>query len=156
MACYDLRQDHNEGMDDPGAQPSYVQLADLGLEILDLLRNETHGAELLAQTLSHEGEQVGVGDVRSRLDGLETGGLVRRSERGEEPGTPKTDRWEITDEGRAAVEPYSGVARSAYDRSVGGDGGRGAELWILVSIAVLTALAAAYSLLTATGVLGGG
>ena len=30
------------------------------------------------------------------------------------------------------------------------------ELWILLAIALLTAAAAAYSLLTATGVLGGG
>jgi hypothetical protein len=31
-----------------------------------------------------------------------------------------------------------------------------AELWILLLIAAVTALAAAYTLLTATGVLGGG
>jgi DNA-binding PadR family transcriptional regulator len=133
------------------------QSGDLDLEILiRLLRNDAYGAELLTQRLSHEVEQVGVGAVRSRLDRLETAGLVCHSERGEEPGTPKAERWKITDEGRAAVEPYSGKARSDYDRYVGGDGGREAELWILVGIAVLTALAAAYSLLTVTGILGGG
>jgi DNA-binding PadR family transcriptional regulator len=133
------------------------QLGDLDLEILFLLlHNDAYGAELLTQKLSHEVEQVGVGAVRSRLDRLETAGLVCHSKWGEELGTPKAARWKITEEGWAVVEPYSGKARSDYDRYVGGDGGREAEFWILVGIAVLTALAAAYSLLTATGVLGGG
>ncbi len=51
------------------------------------------------------------------------------------------------------------MAPFAYDRSVvdddGGSGVGDAGLWILLAIAVPTALAAAYSLLTATGVLGG-
>jgi hypothetical protein len=133
------------------------QSRNLDLKILILLRrNDAYSAELLTQRFFHEVEQVGVGIVRSRLNRLETAGLVCHSERGEEPGTPKGERWKITDEGRAAVEPYSGKAQSYNDRYVGGDGGREVEFWILIGIAVLTALAAAYSLLTATGVLGGG
>lgn len=133
------------------------QSRDLDLEILRLLlRNDAYGAELLTQRLSHKLEQVGMGAVRSCLDRLETAGLVCHSERGEESGTSKAERWKITDEGRAAVESYSGEAQSDYDRCVGRDGGRQAEFWILVGIAVLTALAAVYSLLTATGILSGG
>lgn len=87
---------------------------------------------------------------------LKTAGLVRRSERGDEPRMPKANRWEIADEGRAAARPGSRIVRAAYDRSVDGADGEGAELWILAVIAVLTALAAVYSLLTATSVLGSG
>jgi len=49
------------------------------------------------------------------------------------------------------------VARGPYERDVGGEGGGGrdAGFWVLVAIAALTVACAAYSLLTATGVLGG-
>ena len=51
------------------------------------------------------------------------------------------------------------MASAPYDREVGSEeeegGGRDAGLWVLVLIAVLTAVCAAYSLLVATGVLGG-
>jgi hypothetical protein len=154
---------NNEDMHDPGVQPPHQQPADLDLEILDLLRNDAYSAELLAHALSQEGEQVGVDAVRSHLNGLASGGLVRCSgsqhtteASGDEPVAKEVYRWEITEEGRAVVEPHSGVARAPYERSVGDDGGRDAGLWVLIAIAVVTALAAAYTLLTATGILGGG
>jgi hypothetical protein len=154
---------HNKDMHDPGVQPPHQQPADLDLEILDLLRNDAQSAELLAQALSQEGEQVGVDAVRSHLSGLGYHGLVRYSgsqhtteASGDEPAAKEVYRWEITEEGHAVVEPHSGVARAPYDRSVGDDGGRDAGLWVLIAIAVVTALAAAYTLLTATGILGGG
>jgi len=158
---------HNKDMHDPGVQPPHQQPADLDLEILeeilDLLRKDAQSAELLTRALSQEGEQVGVDAVRSHLSGLASGGLVRYSgsqhtteASGDEPAAKEVYRWEITEEGHAVVEPHSGVARAPYDRSVGGDGGRDAGLWVLIAIAVVTALAAAYTLLTATGILGGG
>ena len=75
--------------------------------------------------------------------------------------------WEITEEGRAVVEPYIGVARAPYDRGVGDDEvvvvvvvvddeRDVAGLVVLLLIALLTAVCAVYSLLTAAGVLGGG
>jgi hypothetical protein len=69
--------------------------------------------------------------------------------------------WEITAKGRALVEPYIGVARAPYDRGVGDDEVVDDErdvagLVVLLVIALLTAVCAAYSLLTAAGVLGGG
>jgi hypothetical protein len=75
---------------------------------------------------------------------------------GDEPVDKEVYRWEISEEGRVVVEPHAGVAQAPYDRSVGDDGGRDAGFWVLIAIAVVTALAAAYSLLTATGILGGG
>ena len=71
---------------------------------------------------------------------------------------PLADPWRITEEGRVLVEPEEGVASAPYDREVGGEeegGGRDAGFWVLVAIAVVTAACAAYSLLVATGVLGG-
>ena len=56
------------------------------------------------------------------------------------------------------MEPEAGVARAPYDREVGAEeeeGGRDAGFWVLIAISVVTAACAAYSLLTATGVLGG-
>ena len=148
-------------MDDPGAQPAYEQAVDLDLQILGLLREDALSAELLAQTLSsREGGQGGAGEVLWRLEELASDGLVRRREwgdgRGEGPGRPESDRWEITAEGYAFVEPQSGVARTPYEGEVGDEGGgqRKAELWILVALALLTGACAAYTLLTATGVLG--
>ena len=69
----------------------------------------------------------------------------------------RADLWEITEEGRALVEPHAGVARAPYDRDIGSEGGgRDAGFWVLVVIAVVTGVCAAYTLLTVTGVLGGG
>ena len=47
------------------------------------------------------------------------------------------------------------MAKAPYDRDVGGEenGGRDAGFWVLIAIAVVTAVCAAYSLLIATGVL---
>jgi len=57
------------------------------------------------------------------------------------------------------VEPEAGVASGPYDREVGGEeeegSGRDAGFWVLVAIAVVTAACAAYSLVVATGLLGG-
>ena len=57
------------------------------------------------------------------------------------------------------VEPEAGVARAPYDRAVGSEeeegGGRDAGFWMLIAIGILTAVCAAYSLLVASGVLGG-
>jgi hypothetical protein len=70
--------------------------------------------------------------------------------------------WEITEKGRALLEPHIGVARAPYDRGVGDDEVAVdderdvAGLVVLLLIALLTAVCAAYSLLTAAGVLGGG
>jgi hypothetical protein len=154
---------HNGDMHGPDVQPPHQQPPDLDLQILDLLRKDTQSVELLAQTLSQEGEQVGVDAVRSHLNGLASRGLVRCSgsphtieASGDEPLAQEVYRWEITEEGRIVVEPHPGVARAPYDRSVDSEGGRDAVFWWLIAIAVVTALAAAYTLLTATGILGGG
>jgi hypothetical protein len=139
----------------------------LDSKILELLRNDAQSAELLAQTLSHEGEQVVDADaVRSSLAELASRGLVRASPGGSSrveangDGEPaaKADRWEITEEGLAVAEPRSSrVAQAPYDRAIGGEeGGRDAGFWVLVVIGVVTAVCAAYTLLTASGVLGGG
>jgi repressor of nif and glnA expression len=84
-------------MHDPGVQPPHQQPADLDLEILDLLRKDAQSAGLLARALSQEGEQVGVDDVRSHLNGLASRGLVRFSRsphateaRGDEPTAKKS------------------------------------------------------------------
>jgi hypothetical protein len=65
------------------------------------------------------------------------------------------------EEGRAVVEPHFGVARAPYDRDVGNDNEGDdddrdvAGLVVLLLIALVTGACAAYTLLTATGVLGG-
>jgi hypothetical protein len=70
--------------------------------------------------------------------------------------------WEITEKGRALLEPHIGVARAPYDRGVGDDEvveddeRDVAGLVVLLLIALLTAVCAVYRLLTAAGVLGGG
>jgi hypothetical protein len=63
----------------------------------------------------------------------------------------------MTEEGRALVEPEAGVARAPYDREAGAEeeDRRDAGFCVLIAIAVVTAACAAYSLLAATGVLGG-
>ena len=138
---------------------------DIDLQILDLLRQESpKSAYRLAQALTRAGEQaLGTQAVRERLEALASRGLVEGSaaahpaEVGQAKGPALADPWRITEEGRALVELEAGVASAPYDREVGGEegSGRDAGFWVLIAIAVLTAACAAYSLLVATGVLGG-
>jgi hypothetical protein len=139
---------------------------DVDLKILDLLREGPKSAYRLAAALTRAGELVGTDAVRERLFALASHGLVagtasgHEAEAGEAEAPPLADPWRITEEGQALVEPEAGVASAPYDREVGREeeeegGGRDAGLWVLVLIAVLTAVCAAFSLLTATGVLGG-
>jgi DNA-binding PadR family transcriptional regulator len=138
---------------------------DVDLEILDLLREGPKSAYQLAAALTRAGEVVGTDAVRERLRALASRGLVagtasgHEAQAGEGEAPPLADPWRITEEGRALVEPEAGVASAPYDREVGGEeeegGDRDAGFWVLVAIAVLTAVCAAYSLLVATGVLGG-
>jgi len=165
-----------EGMNDPHAQPiQHEDPPDLDLKILEVLREAAQSARLLAQTISQSDEQVGVDAVRLGLMGLASRGLARPSGRvslraemdADEPtllAEEPAPLWEITEEGRAVVEPYIGVARAPYDRGVGDDDEvvvvdderDVAGLVVLLLIALLTAVCAVYSLLTAAGVLGGG
>jgi hypothetical protein len=157
-------------MNDPHAHPPHEEPTDLDLKILDALREAAQNAQLLAHTLSRSDEQVGVDAVRRRLlVGLASRGLVhpsggasrhRAESDADEPLlTEEAERpWEITAKGRALVEPYLGVARAPYDRGVGDDEVVDDErdvagLVVLLVIALLTAVCAAYSLLTAAGVL---
>jgi hypothetical protein len=57
-------------------------------------------------------------------------------------------------EGRVLVEPEEGVAKAPYARDIGGEenGGRDAGFWVLIAIAIVTAVCVTYSLLIATGV----
>jgi len=152
--------------------PPHQEPTDLDLKILDALREAAQSAQLLAHTLSRSGAQVGVDAVRRRLlVGLASRGLVhpsggasrhRAESDADEPVlTEEADPpWEITAKGRALVEPYIRVARAPYDRGVGDDEVVDDErdvagLVVLLVIALLTAVCAAYSLLTAAGVLGG-
>jgi hypothetical protein len=160
------------GVDDPHAQPiQHEDSPDLDLKILDVLREADQSARLLAETLSQSDEQVGVDDVRLRLVGLASRGLARPSGRVSHQAEMDADEptlladeaaplWEITEEGRAFVEPHAGVAPAHYDRGAGHEEEVDAErdvagLVVLLVIALLTAVCAAYSLLTAAGVLGG-
>jgi hypothetical protein len=164
-----------EGMNDPHAQPiQHEDPTDLDLKILDVLREAAQSARLLAETLSRSDEQVGVDAVRLGLVGLASRGLARPSGRVSHRAAMDADEltllaeeaaplWEITEEGRAVVEPYIRVARAPYDRGVGADDEVVedderdiAGLVVLLVIGLLTAVCAAYSLLTAAGVLGGG
>jgi hypothetical protein len=157
------------GMNDPHARPLREEPTNLDLKILDVLREGAQSARLLAETLSQSDEQVGVDAVRLRLVGLASRGLARPSGRAsrraevdaDEPtlGEEADPLWEITEEGRAVVEPHVGVALAPYDRGVGHDEVDDqrdvAGLVVLLVIALLTAVCAAYSLLMAAGVLGG-
>ena len=129
---------------------------DLDLKILDVLRGGPRSAYLLARTLTRAGENVDTEAARSRLLTLASRGLVAGTPSGpaEEAETPTADPWKITSEGRIFVEPEEGVARAPYDRGVGGEeeGGRDAGFWVLIAIAVVTAVCAAYALLIATGI----
>ena len=142
---------------------------DIDLQILDLLRQaeSPKSAYRLAQELTRAGEEeeaLGTHAVRQRLEALARGGLVAGSASahpgaaGQAEGPALADPWRITEEGLGLVEPEAGVARAPYDRAVGSEeegGGRDASFWVLIAIGILTAVCAAYSLLVATGVLGG-
>ena len=144
---------------------AHNQQTDIDLQILHLLREGPKSAYRLAGALTHAGEVVGTDAVHERLKALASRSLVagtasgHPTAAGEVEAPPLADLWRITEEGRALVEPEAGVGRSPYDREVGGEeeegGGRDAGFWVLVAIAVLTAACAAYSLLVATGLLGG-
>jgi len=142
---------HTAGMD------SHDRTTDLDLEILDLLRDGPRSAYRLARTLSRKGESVDTEAVRSRLVTLASRGLIVGTPSGaaDRPESPRADPWKITGEGRHLVEPEEGVASAPYSREVGGEenGGRDAGFWVLILIALVTAVCAAYALLTATGVL---
>ena len=157
------------GMNAPHAQPLREDPTELDLKILDVLREAAQSARLLAQTLSQSDEQVRVDDVRLRLVGLASRGLTLPSGRASRRAEVDADEptlaeqadplWEITEEGRAFVERHFRVALAPYDRGVGheevDDERDVAGLVVLLVIALLTAVCAAYSLLTAAGVLGG-
>ena len=156
-------------MNDPHAQPLREEPTNLDLKILDVLREGAQSARLLAETISQSDEQVGVDDVRLRLLGLASRGLARPSGRASRRAEVDADErtlaeeadplWEITEEGRAVVERHVRVALAPYDdRGVGHDEVDDerdvAGLVVLLVIALLTAVCATYSLLTAAGVLG--
>jgi hypothetical protein len=157
---------------------------DIDLQILDLLRQEEKGPKsayrLASELPRRPGEQEALGThaVRKRLEALASRGLVAGSASAQasaqaaaadrEQAPALADPWRITEEGLAVVEPEVGVASAPYEREVvGGEqeeeeeeeeeggGGRDAGFWVLIAIAVLTAVCAAYSLLVASGVLGG-
>jgi predicted component of type VI protein secretion system len=157
-------------VDAPHAQPLREDPTELDLKILDVLREATQSARLLVQTLSQSDEQVRVDDVRLRLVGLASRGLARPSGRVSHQAQMDADEptlaqqadplWEITEEVRAFVEPHAGVALAPYDRGAGHEEEVDAErdvagLVVLLMIALLTAVCAAYSLLMAAAVLGG-
>ena len=147
---------HTWGMDARDQHPARdYQPDDLDLQILDLLREGPRSAYRVARTLSRAGERVDTEAVRSRLGALASRGFVAGSMSRAAGEEPRADPWKITWEGRDLVEPEEGVARAPYDRDVGGDeyGGRDAGFWVLIAIAVVTAVCAAYALLIATGVL---
>ena len=142
---------------------------DIDLQILDLLRQEEgpKSAYRLASELPRRPGEPALGThaVRKRLEALASRGLVAGSPSaqaaaaGQEETPALADPWTITEEGLAVVEPEAGVASAPYDREVvGGEeessGGRDAGFWVLIAIAVVTAVCAAYSLLVASGVLG--
>jgi hypothetical protein len=141
---------------------------DIDLQILDLLRQEgPKSAYRLAQELTRragEEQALGTHAVRKRLEALASRDLVAGSASahpaaaGRAKGPALADPWRITEQGRALIEPEAGVSSAPYDREVVGgeeEGGRDAGFWVLIAIAVVTAVCAAYSLLVASGVLGG-
>ena len=157
------------------AQPLPEDPTELDLMILNVLREGAQSAPLLAHSLSQSHERVAVDEVRLRLVGLAFGGLARPSGRASRLSEVEADEgpallapqqaaplWEITEEGRAFVEAHEGVALAPYDdRDVGLEEEEVDEerdlagLVVLLVIALLTAVCASYSLLTAGGVLGG-
>ena len=156
------------GMNAPHAQPLREDPPELDLKILDVLREADQSAPLLAQTLSQSNEQVRVDEVRLRLVALASRGLARPSGRASRLSEVDADEltllgeeaaplWEITEGGRALVEPHARVALAPYDdQGVGHEEEVDAERDLAgLVIALLTAVCAAYSLLTAAGMLGG-
>ena len=132
-------------------------------------RRPAHGGRLLATGFQ--------GDLRTLHDGVGRGcGLGRHGRRvqGGPRGGPQRDRSAVAHraDGCLFLWPPLATARPAPPQSREGaarsrwwtrkrsadleEGDEAFELWILLAIALLTAVAAAYSLLTATGVLGGG
>src|SRR5215207_11095240 len=116
------------GMNDPHAQPLREEPTELDLKVLDVLREGAQSARLLAETLSQSDEQVGVDDVRLRLLGLAHRGLARSSGRVSHQAEMDADEptlladeaaplWEITEEGRAFVEPHAGGSTRPLRRS---------------------------------------
>jgi hypothetical protein len=136
---------------------SHDRTTDLDFEILDLLRRGPSSSYRLARTLSRRGEIVDTESVRSRLVTLASRGLIvgTPSGPGDHPEESRADPWRITGQGRRLVEPEEGVASAPYSREVGGEksGGRDTGFWVLIVIALVTAVCAAYALLTATGAL---
>ena len=143
-------------MDAQDPQPAHdFQPGDLDLQILDLLREGPGSSYRVARTLSLAGESADTEAVRTRLVALASRGLVVGTSSGTAGEAPRADPWKITWEGRDLIEPEEGVARAPYDRDIGGEenGGRDAGFWVLIAIAVVTAVCAAYALLIATDVL---
>jgi PadR family transcriptional regulator len=85
--------------------------------LLALLRERpTHGYELIADLPSLVGtERVDVGNVYRALRGMEERGLVTSEWLDDLPG-PAKRTYEITDEGRRALERWAQWLREARDR----------------------------------------
>ena len=85
--------------------------------LLALLRDRpTHGYELIAELPTLVGtERVDVGNVYRALRGMEERGLVTSEWSDELPG-PAKRTYEITDEGRRALERWSHWLREARNR----------------------------------------
>jgi PadR family transcriptional regulator, regulatory protein PadR len=81
-----------------------------------LLDRPTHGYELIAELPALVGtERVDVGNVYRALRGMEERGLVTSEWSDELPG-PAKRTYEITDEGRRALERWSHWLREARTR----------------------------------------
>jgi DNA-binding PadR family transcriptional regulator len=86
-----------------------------GLLVL-LSERPTHGYELIAELPALLGaERVDVGNVYRALRGMEERGLVTSEWSDELPG-PAKRTYEITDEGRRALERWAQWLREARDR----------------------------------------
>jgi PadR family transcriptional regulator PadR len=85
--------------------------------LLALLRERpTHGYELIAELPALVGtERVDVGNVYRALRGMEERGLVTSEWSDDLPG-PAKRTYEITDEGRRALERWSHWLREARNR----------------------------------------
>jgi PadR family transcriptional regulator PadR len=85
--------------------------------LLALLRERpTHGYELIAELPTLVGtERVDVGNVYRALRGMEERGLVTSEWLDDLPG-PAKRTYEITDEGRRALERWAQWLREARDR----------------------------------------